>query len=355
MTVNEGASLVKDVLLAGAAVATAVIAYLGLHKWRQELQGKTNFDAARNLIRAAYKLRDKIQDARSPLYLAHEFPESYNEITGSRPSDKEATGWSHAYSKRMQPVWPALEEFDGQTLEAEALWGEPIRAKTNALRACLGELNAAMQADIADKASGGEDFKANRDFGKAMRAVVASTRDDMTNDFNNKLATAMTGIEDEVRSHLRRGKAGGINMTTDKANDKAKESEDDDGSDPFEAYLEYNRVLRTWFVAFGVGGPALFLINSEIANRLAASGQLRLVVALFLIGAIFQVLGGLLNKIVNWYVYVGTVDKKMNGSRRQRFAEWVMSQFWIDIWIDLITTVSFGIAAWLLMTVFTTG
>ena len=42
----------------------------------------------------------------------------------------------------------------------------------------------------------------------------------------------------------------------------------------------------------------------------------------------------------------------LKGSRRQRFADWLINQFWIDIAIDVLTIVSFGYAAWLLMTVF---
>lgn len=101
-----------------------------------------------------------------------------------------------------------------------------------------------------------------------------------------------------------------------------------------------------------MGGPALFLVNDKIAARLVAVDQLRLVVALFLIGATAQVLGALLNKIANWYVYVGTIDPAMKGSRRQKFAEWLIDQFWMDIMVDVITILSFGAAAWLLMTVF---
>ena len=128
--------------------------------------------------------------------------------------------------------------------------------------------------------------------------------------------------------------------------------EADDGSDGFSAYLEYNKVLRTWFVGFGIGGPALLLVNNNIAKSLVEAGQLRDVVSFFLIGTMAQVLGALLNKIANWYVYLGTIDAALKGSRRQRFAEWAISQFWIDITVDILTIVCFGHAAWLLMTVF---
>ena len=126
----------------------------------------------------------------------------------------------------------------------------------------------------------------------------------------------------------------------------------DDGPGSFETYLEYNRVLRTWFVAFGVGGPALFLVNSDVAQRLADEGQLRLVVILFLVGAGAQVLGALLNKVANWYVYLSEIDDDRSRSRFYGVAEWLAEQFWIDMLLDLLTIGVFGYAAWLLLTVF---
>ena len=128
-----------------------------------------------------------------------------------------------------------------------------------------------------------------------------------------------------------------------------------DGTGTFEAYFEYNRILRTWFVAFGVGGPALFLVNDKIASRLAEAHQLRLIVILFLFGAASQVLGAFLNKIANWYVYQSTADETIKGSKRHLISEWLVDQFWPDIVLDVATIASFGYAAWLLLTVFAKG
>ena len=72
----------------------------------------------------------------------------------------------------------------------------------------------------------------------------------------------------------------------------------DDNPDPsghFEAYFEYNKALRTWFVAFGVGGPAMFLIHGDLARALQQSGNLKCVVGLFLTGAAAQITGTLIN------------------------------------------------------------
>ncbi|MBI3938977.1 MAG: hypothetical protein HY323_18545 [Betaproteobacteria bacterium] len=133
---------------------------------------------------------------------------------------------------------------------------------------------------------------------------------------------------------------------------QATDSLEDEASESFRAYLEYNRVLRTWFVAFGVGGPALFLVNEQIATRLAEAQRFRLVVILFLAGAAAQVLGALLNKVANWYVYHATIDTKRLDTCRYRVADWFVNCFWPDIVLDVWTISAFGYAGWLLLNVF---
>src|SRR6266545_2343522 len=118
-----------------------------------------------------------------------------------------------------------------------------------------------------------------------------------------------------------------------------------DGKDELAAYLEYNKILRSWFVAFGVGGPALFLINESAANHLIDSGQLGTVAALFLVGTGAQVGGTLVNKICNWYVYRGASDRQYQSNVRYKISVWLVQQFWIDIALDLTTIATFALCA----------
>ena len=120
----------------------------------------------------------------------------------------------------------------------------------------------------------------------------------------------------------------------------------------FAAYSEYNKTLRTWLVAFGIGGPALFMTNDTVAKRLATVGTLKMVVALFLVGAGVQVLGALLNKACNWYVYQAYSPDGVQGTWRHQCSEWLTSHFWIDVSLDLVSISVFGCALWLLFTVF---
>ncbi len=141
---------------------------------------------------------------RSPLIRGQEFPSSYYQTT-QRTAQQEAEGWAHVYKNRWEPVWSAIQEFDTQALEAEALWGDPARQKTQALRACVKELNVAIEAVIDDKAAGGDNFATDRDFGRRMRATVSAAGSDQTNELSKSITSAVKGIEEMLRSHLARG------------------------------------------------------------------------------------------------------------------------------------------------------
>ena len=114
-------------------------------------------------------------------------------------------------------------------------------------------------------------------------------------------------------------------------------------------YSEYNKVLRSWFVAFGVGGPAMILVNEDVRSQLVNSGQLKSVVVLFLIGVAAQVGIALLNKVLNWYGYCGEESETFKETRRYRLANSVLEWFWLDIAADLAAVVVFG---WAIIKVF---
>jgi len=204
MTTPEIISAVKDVILGIAAATTATVAVIGLKSWSRELKGKAEFEVARNLIRATYKLRDELQNCRSPFVSALEFPEGYQGALGKTSAQEEAQAWSHVYKKRWEPVWSAIQEFDSHTLEAEALWGKEVRARTDQLRECVKELYVAIDALISDKANRGEHFQSDKEFGRKIRSTVSASRDDEENELSKKISGAIGAIEGQIRPHLRR-------------------------------------------------------------------------------------------------------------------------------------------------------
>jgi hypothetical protein len=126
-------TLVKEVVVAIAAIATVVIAAKGLETWRRELTGKAQFEAAKGLARATYKLRNELTGCRSPFIHGHEFPEGEVET---------ANGWAKVMGDRWESLWRAVEDFDAAILEAEALWGDGARTAGGKLRACVQTIGA---------------------------------------------------------------------------------------------------------------------------------------------------------------------------------------------------------------------
>ncbi len=108
------------------------------------------------------------------------------------------------YKTRWEHVWTSIQEFDTQSLESEALWGESARQKTQALRSCVKELNVAIDAFIEDKAQGGQNFSTDREFGKRMRSIVYASGSDLSNELSKNVAAAVKGIKEMLRPHLAR-------------------------------------------------------------------------------------------------------------------------------------------------------
>ena len=195
--------LIKDVILAGAGVVTAFVAMKGLNNWLRELGGRTKFEAALGFVRATYSLREALFDCRAPLVVGQEYPAGYSNIGPRRSAKEEADAWAHVFQNRWHGVSTALKEYDVRCLEAEALWGAEARLSAQPLADCVSTLYAAIQSYIRNEAEDGEDFKADRSFGKKVRSEVFGTRSSLDNEFTQRILSAVKTLEDFSRPHLR--------------------------------------------------------------------------------------------------------------------------------------------------------
>lgn len=200
----EYITAIKDTCLSIAAITTVIVAISGLKSWRKELRGKADFEVARGLIRATYKLRDEITYSRSPFTSANEFPEGYDPL--NKTAEKEAEAWAFVFTNRWKPISDAVQEFEAQILEAEALWGKNIKDIAFELRRCSRTLRVAMEAMVSNTASANENFKSDNEFGKKIKSEIwqgwsgSKGKDEL----GEKVLTAVENIEKELRPHLKR-------------------------------------------------------------------------------------------------------------------------------------------------------
>lgn len=205
MLTLEIVAATKDVFLAIAGAVTAVVAVVGLKTWSRQLRGTADFEVARKLAKATYKLRDEIQICRSPLIRSSEFPDGQRSDGSTDRTETCVNAYGHIFSARWEPVYAALQEFDTQTLEAEALWGTSVRTKTDELRRLLRELWAATEAYIDNERTGGEHFKSDREFGVKIRSEMFASPQAQDNELSKKFQAAVEAIEVELKPHLKRG------------------------------------------------------------------------------------------------------------------------------------------------------
>ncbi|MGE0151445.1 MAG: hypothetical protein AB7R90_02425 [Reyranellaceae bacterium] len=112
----------------------------------------------------------------------------------------------------------------------------------------------------------------------------------------------------------------------------------------FDVYADYNRMLRTWFVLFGVGAIAALIGSKELVDGLKSEGTLRIVVLFLAIGAAAQIVLAFVNKTAAWCQYYGECNEDFGNGRICKFARKVSAYYWLDLVADVATMVCFTVA-----------
>jgi hypothetical protein len=121
---------IRDIVLAGSAIWTVLIARKGLETWREQLRGTTEFDLARKVLLSSYKIRSAVSIIRNPWAFNLSSDETQN-LSEDEIRIKERKA---IYEPRFKILYEELPNFESLTLESEALWGKEIREALTALR-----------------------------------------------------------------------------------------------------------------------------------------------------------------------------------------------------------------------------
>ena len=120
----------------------------------------------------------------------------------------------------------------------------------------------------------------------------------------------------------------------------------------FQNYTDYSKTLRSGLVAYGIGGPVLFLTNQSLSDRVSVAPNKRLIIGLFLAGVALQVVLSFLNKWCAWNMYAG--ENQIAYRLKKRYKVWRIINDWsgLDFCIDAASIIAFICSTWLVLTIF---
>ena len=116
------AGFVKDIVIAISAATTAFFAYKGVDTWRKELKGKSEYQLAKDVLRAVYKVREAFKAVRNPLIMTHEYPDEMKHVNGHLKSESFHEGTLYVYQERWKQMNDAFIELENKYLEAVVEW-----------------------------------------------------------------------------------------------------------------------------------------------------------------------------------------------------------------------------------------
>lgn len=198
----ETVSLIKDIVTALAAGTGAVVAVMGLSTWKAQLRGRTEYELARRILRATYRVRDHLQAVRNPVMSAGEISTALEEAGVERepgPTNPPETDQA-VYNRRWNRVTEALSELQVEEREAEVLWGSAFDGVFNDLRECVSDLWYVVWRHIGD-VSDRPGVRVDAEERQEIDDVLYRTKKD--DDFTKKLKLAVGDVEAQVRPHLK--------------------------------------------------------------------------------------------------------------------------------------------------------
>ena len=145
-------SIIKDLAAPLFYLATIILGIIGLSKWRKELRGRAEFEAAKDVVAGAYRMRDAINNARSMMMFATEW-EDREPNPNESDKEKRTSNSLHAYQKRYDRVTAVASQWYPAIVQAEALFGEEGRKKIEALNETVMSLRAAIEMHHNDQIS----------------------------------------------------------------------------------------------------------------------------------------------------------------------------------------------------------
>lgn len=207
MCVSQYLGIVKDVILASAAVVGAYVALRGLNTWNRQLKGGVEYDLTRRLLRTTYRLREAIKSVRNPIMWSAEMPTpSEEERKGMSREAIHHYGQGRAYQLRWDKVAEIRNDLQTELLEGEVLWGSELHKTYEPLFKLQQELFVTIHTYLraTDPTRPERSREATQQLLEKRRDIMYDVSGETSDEFMQEIAVAIGEIESFLKPHLRK-------------------------------------------------------------------------------------------------------------------------------------------------------
>jgi hypothetical protein len=195
----------KEQIVSISAVIGVFIAVSGLRTWRKELKGKSEYQKAKDVLKAVYRVRNGFMVVRSPWMDASEYPKECFDESGHFKEGSEFEAHLYAYQTRMKNLEEAFTELENQTLDAQVEWGKEFVGVIIPLRLCRHQLVVAIQNHLQTrKTYGGRELSPEEKKDIRPKLYYICEDDPNIDPFTTQINQAIEGFEKRLRPHVGR-------------------------------------------------------------------------------------------------------------------------------------------------------
>jgi hypothetical protein len=196
---------ISNGVVALAALAGAVAAFMGLDAWRKQISATAFAAAGSAILKATYRVRGQIAHVRYGLIEGGEFADALKQKSVAPPDvgadDFQFKANSAVYETRFNKLADALAEFESAAIEAEVLWGKEVTDVITPLYKIVARLRAAIKMHLLELSD--SEFKMDKASREKIRATLYDlSQQDKPDDFAAEVNSVVVSIEAVIKRHL---------------------------------------------------------------------------------------------------------------------------------------------------------
>lgn len=200
----EISTLIKNLVLSGAATTGAIVAVKGLNTWNRQLKGQHEYELSRRILVSLFKFRDVIFFVRRPTIWPHEMESPPDEEKRSEEYI-QYYGVTKAYQARWKQVHSEKTVLYADLLEAEAIWGIELRKPFKKIFGLEHELyNCLLRyLELLNPETTAESKETIQNIHRDKRDILYDQSDEELDDFTSEFFSAIEEVEQYLKPKLK--------------------------------------------------------------------------------------------------------------------------------------------------------